>query len=162
MMDLDTIKHLNKKAGRNAKENKIMPLVFNSVDMDHLNNGNIIPIRSMPDLGNSIPKGWNRFNLGKIKKDFTYDYKIYSDDNKGAGAFFVDQGMGSDNEPAMTVPQFIKSLSELWNKNKKLGYAIVETGQFQVKIGVFQTALIPMTEEEEYRNAGITKEEINK
>ena len=70
--------------------------------------------------------------------------------------------MGSDNEPAMTVPQFIKSLSELWNKNDKLGYAIVETGQFQVKIGVFQTALIPMTEEEEYKNAGITKEEATK
>ena len=162
MMDLDTIKHLNKKAGRNAKKKKIMPLVFNSVDMDKLKHNDIEPIRNMPDLGNSIPKGWNRFNLGKIKKDFTYDYKIYCDDANGSGAFFVDQGMGSDNEPAMTVPQFIKSLSELWNKNKKLGYGIVETGQFQVKIGVFQTALIPMTEEEEYKNAGITKEEINK
>ena len=29
MMDLETIKDLNKKAGHNAKENKIMPLVFN-------------------------------------------------------------------------------------------------------------------------------------
>jgi len=138
MMDLETIKDLNKKAGRNAKKKKIMPLVFDSIEMHQLNKGDITPIRSMPDLGDSIPKGWNRFNLGKIKKDFTYHYKIYSDDNKGAGAFFVDQGMGSDNEPAMTVPQFIKSLSELWNKNKKLGYGIVETGQFQVKIGVFK------------------------
>ena len=110
MMDLETIKHLNKKAGRNAKENKIIPLVFNSVDMDQLNNGDITPIRSMPDLGDSTPKGWNRFNLGKIKKDFTYYYKIYCDDANGSGAFFVDQGMGSDNEPAMTVNQFIKSL----------------------------------------------------
>jgi len=164
MMDLETIKDLNKKAGRNAKKKKIMPLVFDAIEMHQLNKGDITPIRSMPDLGDSIPEGWNRFNLSKIKKDFTYDYKIYSDDNKGAGAFFVDQGMGSDNEPAMTVPQFIKSLSELWNKNDKLGYAIVETGQFQVKIGVFEDKplLIPMTEEEEYKNAGITKEEATK
>ena len=38
----------------------------------------------------------------------------------------------------MTIPQFIKSLSEIWNINKRLGFGIVETGQFQVKIGVFQ------------------------
>ena len=137
-MDLDTIKDLNKKAGLNAKENKIMPLVFNSVDMDKLKHNDIEPIRNMPDLGNSIPKGWNRFNLGKIKDKFTYNYKIYSDDADGSGAFFVDQGMGSDNEPAMTIPQFIKSLSEIWNINKRLGFGIVETGQFQVKIGVFK------------------------
>ena len=38
----------------------------------------------------------------------------------------------------MTINQFIHSLSEIWNKNKKLGFGIVETGQFQVKIGIFQ------------------------
>jgi len=138
MMDIETIKQVNKKAGRHAKKQGIQPLIFNSVDMNNLKGGDITPIRSMPDLGDSTPKGWNRFNLGKIKKDFTYYYKIYCDDANGSGAFFVDQGMGSDNEPAMTVNQFIKSLSELWNKNRKLGYAIVETGQFQVKIGVFK------------------------
>ena len=50
----------------------------------------------------------------------------------------MDQGFGSENEPAMTIPQFIKSLSEIWNINKRLGFGIVETGQFQVKIGVFE------------------------
>ena len=53
--------------------------------------------------------------------------------------------MGSENEPAMTIKQFINSLSQLWNNpnvpnNKKLGFGIVETGQFQVKIGIFQKA----------------------
>ena len=138
MMDIETIKQVNKKAGRHAKKQGIQPLIFNSVDMNNLKGGDITPIRSMPDLGDSVPSGWSRFNLGKIKDKFTYKYKIYKDDAKGLGAFFVDQGMGSENEPAMTIPQFTKSLSEIWDINKKLGFGIVETGQFQVKIGVFQ------------------------
>ena len=140
MMDIETIKQVNEEAGKNAKENNIKPLVFNSVDMDKLKHNDIEPIRSMPDLGDSVPSGWNRFNLGKIKDQFKYSYKIYKDDAKGFGAFFVDQGMASENEPAMTINQFIHSLSEIWNKNKKLGFGIVETGQFQVKIGIFKKA----------------------
>jgi len=45
MMDIETIKQVNKEAGKNAKENKIMPLVFNSVDMDKLKHNDIEPIR---------------------------------------------------------------------------------------------------------------------
>ena len=143
MMDIETIKQVNKEAGKNAQENNIKPLVFNSVDMDKLKHNDIEPIRTMPDVGDSVPSGWNRFNLGKIKDQFKYSYKIYKDDANGYGAFFVDQGFGSENEPAMTIKQFINSLSQLWNNpnipnNKKLGYGIVETGQFQVKIGIFQ------------------------
>ena len=127
MMDIETIKQVNKEAGKNAKENNIKPLVFNSVDMDKLKHNDIEPIRTMPDLGDSVPSGWNRFNIGKIKDQFKYSYKIYKDDANGYGAFFVDQGMGSENEPAMTINQFIHSLSEIWNKNKKLGFGIVKT-----------------------------------
>ena len=138
MYDIDTIKQMNQDAGQNAINQGLKPLKFNSVDMNNLRGGDITPIRSMPDLGDSVPSGWSRFDLGKIKNKFTYNYKIYKDDANGSGAFFVDQGMGSENEPAMTIPQFIKSLSEIWNINKRLGFGIVETGQFQVKIGVFQ------------------------
>ena len=138
MYDLETIKQMNQDAGQNAMDQGLEPLKFNSVDMNNLKGGDITPIRSMPDLGDSVPSGWSRFNLGKIKDKFTYNYKIHKDDANGSGAFFVDQGMGSENEPAMTISQFIKSLSEIWNMNKRLGFGIVETGQFQVKIGVFQ------------------------
>ena len=140
MMDIETIKQVNEEAGKNAKENNIKPLVFNSVDMDKLKHNDIEPIRTMPDVGDSVPSGWSRFNIGKIKDQFKYSYKIYKDDANGYGAFFVDQGFGSENEPAMTISQFIHSLSEIWKKNKKLGFGIVETGQFQVKIGIFQKA----------------------
>ena len=138
MYDIETIKQMNQDAGQNAIDQGLEPLKFNSVDMNNLKGGDITPIRSIPDLGDCVPNGWSRFNLGKIKDKFTYSYKIYKDDAQGQGAFFVDQGFGSENEPAMTIPQFIKSLSEIWNINKRLGFGIVETGQFQVKIGVFE------------------------
>ena len=138
MYDIETIRQMNKDDGQNAMDQGLEPLKFNSVDMNNLKGGDITPIRSIPDLGDSVPNGWSRFDLGKIKDKFTYSSKIYKGDAQGQGAFFVDQGFGSENEPAMTIPQFIKSLSEIWNINKRLGFGIVETGQFQVKIGVFE------------------------
>ena len=36
--------------------------------------------------------------------------------------------------------KLLDSISKEWKKNKKLGFGIVETGQFQVKIGIFQKA----------------------
>ena len=57
MMDLETIKQVNKEAGENAKENNIKPLIFNSVDMDKLKHNDIEPIRTMPDVGDSVPSG---------------------------------------------------------------------------------------------------------
>ena len=145
MMDLETIKYLNSKAGSKAKKDHKEPLTFTTEIMNVLCLDNIEPIRTIPDLGNHEPKGWKRFDLGKIKDQFRYSHKIYNDDNSGYGAFFVDQGFGSEDEPAMTIGQFIHSINQLWNNsnvsnNKKLGYGIVEAGQFQVKIGVFQPA----------------------
>ncbi len=62
-----------------------------------------------PDLGNHTPKGW---------KEMT--------------RYFVDNsGLGSFNEPALTSSQFLERVKE------GKGYAIVESGQFQVYIGEF-------------------------
>ena len=53
------------------------------------------------------------------------------------GELFVDSsGFGGSDEPALTVKQF-KSLVE-----KGFGYAIIETGQFQIWIGKFNTCKI--------------------
>ena len=82
MYDIETIRQMNKDAGQNAMDQGLEPLKFNSVDMNNLKGGDITPIRSIPDLGDSVPNGWNI--------------------------------------------------------NKRLGFGIVETGQFQVKIGVFE------------------------
>lgn len=46
---------------------------------------------------------------------------------------FVDSsGFGSENEPALTAEQFLAEVEQ------GKGYAIIEQGQFQVWIGVFE------------------------
>lgn len=102
MYDLKTIIEMNKKAGKQAKENKIEPLVAR-YDKDEA-------IFESPDLGNFIPKGWK-----EVKR------------------YFVDSsGFGLESERALTGNQFQDNIKE------GFGYAIVETGQFQVYIGEFE------------------------
>ncbi|GAG71743.1 unnamed protein product [marine sediment metagenome] len=63
-----------------------------------------------PDLGNFVPKGWKETNR-----------------------YFVDNsGLGQEGEPALTAKQFQAKIKE------GFGYAIVETGQFQIYIGEFE------------------------
>jgi len=63
-----------------------------------------------PDLGNYIPEGWRLIQ-----------------------EFFVDKsGFGQPGEMALTASQFISKVRE------GLGYAITQTGQFQVYIGEFE------------------------
>ena len=69
-------------------------------------------IRQIPNFGNYRPKGWK---LGEV--------------------YFVDSsGMGQEGEGALTFGQFLSQL-----KSGK-GYAIIEAGQFQVRIGEFSKA----------------------
>ena len=63
-----------------------------------------------PKLGDYVPDGW------------TLKEKLFVDNT----------GWGSEGEPALTVKQFLAKVKE------GLGYAIVEEGQFQVYIGVFE------------------------
>ena len=64
---------------------------------------------SCPDLGNYIPKGWKKVN-----------------------SFFVDSSVfGREGESTLTCGQFQDNIKE------GRGYAIVESGQFQVYIGEF-------------------------
>jgi len=67
-------------------------------------------IRQIPNFGDYRPKGWK---LGEV--------------------YFVDSsGMGQEGESALTINQFLKEV-----KAGK-GYAIIEAGQFQVRIGEFK------------------------
>jgi len=63
-----------------------------------------------PNLGNFVSKGW------------TLKEKLFVDNS----------GFGSPGEAALTVSQFLAKVKE------GLGYAIVEEGQFQVYVGVFE------------------------
>lgn len=66
-------------------------------------------VRSSPFIGNYKPIGWKQIDV-----------------------HFVDNsGFGSPSEPALTFEQFVSKVK------KGHGYAIIETGQFQVHIAEF-------------------------
>jgi hypothetical protein len=88
--------------------------------------GDFSVFRSIPHLGGLLPRGWRRVRLEA-------GHGVYSGDNKGFGAFMVDSsGLGSPGEAALTIEEFANRLTP------GVGYAIVEAGQFQVKIGAFE------------------------
>ena len=72
----------------------------------------------VPNLGDHEPEGWER--LPKV------DW------------FFIDKmGMGEEDEPALTLDQFLNRLMLYHKANPTYGYAIVEEGQFQLYIAPF-------------------------
>ncbi len=102
MHTLYMIEQLSREAGERAAEENKEPLIA-FCDKDSA-------VVRCPNLGDYRPKGWELIE------------KLFVDNS----------GFGSENEPALTVEQFM-------NKVKGgLGYAVVESGQFQVYIGVFE------------------------
>lgn len=131
MMDLATIDYLTKQAARRAAKVRKQPQMFDARDLERAAKGDFSGIAGIPNLGSYLPKGWKRVSL----KDEEGTHGVYMGDNSGFGAYFVDKsGWGSPGEPAMTVKELARRMKP------GLGYAMVEEGQFQVKVGVFKLA----------------------
>ena len=143
MMDLQTIQAESRRAAaRSCKEGKL-PFILETQDIAALKAGDLSPFKGFPFLGTRRPFGWRRVNL---ETWFPGEYarsraRVYPGDNAGAGAFFVDAcGWGDDGREAALSPK------RLWEFLRPgFGYAIVEAGQFQVKIGVFERRPGPAT-----------------
>jgi len=116
MWDLETIKALNERAQARAKELGLTPHLIRS-EVELL----AMPPFPFPNIGSDeveADKRWERIDT-----------------------LFVDSsGFGSEDEPALTVDQFIEKLRTLVRENKDGGIrcAIVEEGQFQLYIGVWR------------------------
>ena len=128
MMSYEAIRDTALKAQRRAQSRGRKPKTFVGLGHDAIRDG----IRSIPFLGKNKdestyePKGWKRVDV---------------DGPRGMGCekgyLFVDAcGMGSRNEPALTVGEFVEFIYD----NKHLGYGIVEAGQFQVVIACYERA----------------------
>jgi hypothetical protein len=103
MMGLAEIIRLNNKACEKAKKAKLLPYVIKEGDREKF------PPFPFPDFGDYRPKGWEL-----------------------VGEYFVDSsGFGMDDEPALSVNQFLKKLKIGY------GYALIEQGEFQVFVGEF-------------------------
>lgn len=72
-------------------------------------------LRSIPHLGGYVPDGWLRVNT-----------------------YFVDSsGHGEEGEAALTFQQFVDVVGRTSPEDASTGWAIIEAGQFQVRIGQF-------------------------
>ena len=127
MMSLEAIIEQNEIAARKARKGKKEPLVLDAPGVRLARLGQTDDLRRIPYIGGYLPKGWERVDASHWSPR-----GYFQGDNEGYGAFFVDAtGLGGESEPALTRDQFAKLVRPGY------GYAIIEAGQFQVKIGVF-------------------------
>jgi hypothetical protein len=133
MMSMEVARQMaREQAEQSALEGK-EPYFMMDWDIEELRKGIDECVRSFPNLGTYCPDNWKRVNL---EDDLHLSGQgIYMGDNDGYGAFFVDStGWGSASEPAMSLEELIRHVITI---GKGYGYALVEVGEMQVKVGVF-------------------------
>lgn len=109
MMSPETIRSMARDAGVAAAENAVQPKFFWDEEIETLKAGNLEGLKAIPNFGDHVPDGF-----------------VQVEDH------FVDSsGMGADDEPALTIRQFVEQL------NTHNGYAITSVGQFQIYITEF-------------------------
>ena len=116
MWDLHTIQELNKRAQERAQELGLEPYLIKRE----------IELASMP------PFPFPNIGADEVEADKRWE-RIET--------LFVDKsGYGADDEPGLTVEQFVEKLRELLRENRETGVrcAIVEEGPFQLYVGVWR------------------------
>ena len=133
MMSYDDIREFQAEAAARAARQKKQPFIMEASDV-----GNIESLRHIPNLGTYLPKGWRRVDpqeTGRVQRNRYASGTIgeTSDTDREVSKWWVDSsGFGAADEPALTIQEMADNLVTGY------GYAIVEEGQFQVGIGVFE------------------------
>jgi len=112
MMTGSAIRELSRRAARNAARRHKTPFLIEKEDIEDWKAGRpSASARSIPFLGDYVPKGWKRTDRRPL---------------------FVDSsGFGSEGEPALTISRFLEALTV------GMGYAVIEAGQFQVYVAEY-------------------------
>jgi hypothetical protein len=133
MMSLSAIKDMSREAAIKAAKEKKVPLILEQEDLDYLRDYGRFTKKTMagggiPFIGDHVPKGWKRTDI--LTDDWDQRSKYEHD---GMGSYFVDtSGFGSEGEGALTI----KGMGRVFRPG--FGYALIEVGQFQGNIGVFE------------------------
>jgi hypothetical protein len=112
MMSIETIQALSCEQGRKARKLGKRPQTFASETEveEHF--------REVPNLGDYTPRGWRHL--------------------EGCDLFVDKTGWGAGDELALTASRYVDKVKELLRRNPEYGFGIIEEGQFQVYIGVFE------------------------
>jgi len=112
MMGLESIVRLNSQIARDAALQRLVP--FHPDNVDEIEDWPPFPF---PNLGYHCPDGW-------AEDEDTH--------------WFCDKsGCGRDSEPALTINQLKRVLTDYLEDHPQAGFAIVEEGQFQVYVSAF-------------------------
>lgn len=115
MMSLGQIRAASREAAVKAAAERLEPFILEDTDLEDIrlrieNGGRSGPMFPFPMIGDHTPAGWERVDQ-----------------------LFVDtSGWGSPGEAALTPAQLLERLQV------GKGYALIEIGQFQAYLGVFQ------------------------
>jgi len=111
MMSLGSIHQMSRETGKRAAQMAMMPYV-----PIHEEEIYTYPPFPFPNIGDHRPKGWELVDT----------------------LFCDSSGFGAEDEPALSVRQLRRKLIELQRSDKAYGYAVIEVGQFQLHLGVFE------------------------
>ena len=114
MYGLETIIAMNRDAGDRAREMGLEPFL----------------LKHAPQLDEMPP-----FPFPNIGDDSVEVDKLYE---RVATLFCDKSGMGSPDEPALTVEQLVESLKSLFEEHGPIYIAIEEEGPFQLYLGVWK------------------------
>lgn len=134
MMSQEQIRAMSRKAARDSAARGVQPMILEQEDIDDAKAGQRSIVNGIPFIGERCPKGWKHVKIAHLAayKGFG-THGVYDGYCKGAGAFFVDaSGWGKPGESALTFDEFVERIVPGY------GYALIEVGEFQVAIGVFE------------------------
>jgi hypothetical protein len=112
-----------------------VPLIIDQSDINDALAGDMSGVQ-IPYVGSRTPRGWRRLDAYETLWS-DYDGGPYGPHGylESENAVFVDKsGFGSPGEPALTLDEFLALIRPGY------GYAVIEAGPFQVKVGVFERA----------------------
>lgn len=115
MMSLEAIRELSDEAAERAAKEGLVPYVLESpAEVERFLQRGSFPF---PFLGGYVPEGWSETEQ----------------------SWFCDSsGYGRSDEPALSVNQFCHALRSYAQEHPTHGYAITQTGQFQVYVSAYE------------------------
>lgn len=115
MLSYEYIRREQDKAARRAAREGLFP--YSPASHELANDEELFEaLRAIPFIGDYVPKGW------EFIEGWTVDAS----------------GFGAPDEPALTQDQFLVRVRAELAKHPNTGFAITESGQFQVFVGVYR------------------------
>ena len=123
MMHQLEIQAISHNAALRAAKEKRVPFYVTHQDLAMYRAQDLTRL-NIPSIGNYLPPTWRRVDLS------TWDNQRGIKEEMNA--FFVDKGFGQQGEAALTLERFLEVIRPGY------GYAIIEEGQFQVYVAVYE------------------------